>query len=315
MKTSQYHTAHAVFINSKQNSFFYREGNSIDVALGYDGIEGYCKDNVYLGCVVGRVANRIAKGQFTLDNKQYQLAVNNGPNHLHGGPNGFSKAIWSAEQSTNDSVTFKYVSVDGEESYPGQVSVTVTCTLRGSEIILDYAATSLEPTPINLTNHTYFNLGGHDSGDIRNHIIQINSEYYTPLDDVQIPTGEITSVKGTPFDFMSPKPIGKNMPEGGYDHNFCLAECTGPCIRVTEPNSGRILEVFTNQPGVQFYTANYLNGIEGKGGAVYNKHSGFCLETQNYPNAINQDNFPSCVIRPGGPDYKHRTVYKFCNIN
>jgi aldose 1-epimerase len=302
-----------------------KDGKTADVALGFDNLEGYLKSNPFFGCLVGRYANRIAKGKFTLGGKEYTLATNNGPNHLHGGKVGFDKKLWKAEPFTGNNeagVRLHYVSKDGEEGYPGNLSATVTYTLtNGNELRIDYQATTDKSTPINLTNHSYFNLAGHASGDVLDHVVLIAADKYTPVDDTLIPTGKIEPVRGTPLDFTSPTSIGKridqlrSVPGGGYDHNFVLREREGKAprlaARVHEPKSGRVLEVLTTQPGVQLYTGNFLDGsVKGKGGTAYRKHAGFCLETQHFPDSVHHKNFPSVILEPG-KTYTETTVYRF----
>jgi aldose 1-epimerase len=301
-----------------------KKGNLADVVLGMDNLDGYLKGHPYFGATVGRVANRIANGKFTLDGKEYQLAVNNKPNHLHGGTKGFDKVVWkvkNAPAKDGDSVTFTYSSPDGEEGYPGKLDVTVTYTLTtANELRIDYTATTDKATPVNLTNHSYFNLGGHDSGDVLGHELMVAADKYTPTDDTLIPTGKIEPVKGTPYDFTTATPIGKRLGEikgdpGGYDVNYVLrgGEGKGPHLaaRVKDPKSGRVMEVLTTEPGVQFYTGNYLDGkLKGKGGTVYKKHQAFCLETQHYPDSVNHSEFPSVILKPGAT-YTQTTVHKF----
>jgi aldose 1-epimerase len=295
-----------------------RTGKIDDVVLGFDNLEQYLKGHPYFGCTVGRVANRIAKGRFTLEGKTYHLAVNNVPNHLHGGLKGFDKVLWKAEPQPDTAVKFSYTSADGEENYLGQVAVTVLMTLTdANELSIDYTALTDKPTPVNLTNHSYFNLAG--EGDILNHELMIAADYYTPTNADSIPTGEIRAVKGTPMDFTTPHPIGsrfsqlKNRPVG-YDSNYVLnspGKSLGLAARVFEPKTGRVMEVRTTEPGVQLYTANYLDGsLVGKHSTPYKQHSGFCLETQHYPDSVNHPEFPSTILRPG-QTYRQTTVHKF----
>jgi aldose 1-epimerase len=355
-----------------------RDGKSGDVVLGFDNLEQYLKGHPCFGCTVGRVANRIAKGRFTLDGKTYTLAVNNGPNHLHGGLEGFDKKVWKGEElrldnkpvlakakalnltaarvasSSLDKITaeyleqeilkehpelaaprpappalpiepqsgaavkFTYTSPDGEEGYPGTLTAAVTMTLTDdNELRLDYSATTDKPTPVNLTNHSYFNLAGH--GDALGHELMVAADSYTPSDSTLIPTGEIKAVKGTPMDFTRPQAIGARFSQlqsvpPGYDHNFVLnggGKGLALAARVCEPESGRMMEVHTTEPGVQLYTANFLDGsLTGKGGVVYRQHAAFCLETQHFPDAVNQPGFPSVILRPG-QIYRQTTVFKF----
>ena len=298
-----------------------KDGKFADVTLGYDTLDGYVTGTSYFGATVGRVANRIAKGKFTLDGKDYTLAVNNGPNSLHGGLKGFDKVIWTAEpQAGKAAVKFTYTSADGEENYPGTLNVAVTYTLTDDNAIqIDYAATTDKDTPINLTNHSYFNLAG--GGEVLNHKIMINANKYTPTDDTLIPTGELKNVKGTPFDFTKAHAIGAHLTElpgtpQGYDQNFVLnksrnAKTPTLAARVSEPTTGRVLEMYTTEPGVQFYTGNFLDGAaKGKGGVMYAIHTAFCLEAQHYPDSINHPQFPSVVLKPG-QTYRQTTIYKF----
>jgi aldose 1-epimerase len=301
-------------------------GKRADVTLGFDALEGYQgKGNPCFGCVVGRYANRIARGRFTLDGKEYRLALNNGPNHLHGGREGFDKKVWertvTASGPLSVQVGFKYKSPDGEEGYPGNLTAEVTYRLtHRDELYIEYQATTDKPTVVNLTNHAYFNLAGHDSGDVLGHELTLFADEYTPADKGLIPTGKIEPVKGTPYDFTRPKKIGADIGKlkagpGGYDVNFVLDKAgkKAPRLaaRVREPRSGRVLAMFTTEPGVQLYTANSLDGkLKGKGGARYGKHAGFCLEAQHFPDSPNQKGFPSPVLRPG-QTYTQTTVYKF----
>ena len=298
-----------------------RNGILGDVALGFDQLDPYLTRKGYFGATVGRVANRIAHGKFVLDGRTYSLATNNGPNHLHGGILGFSWLVWRAEVLAGlegPSVAFHLASPDGNEGYPGALEVTVTYTLtNGGELRLDYRATTSEPTPINLTNHSYWNLAG--SGTILEHEVTLNADRYTPADDTSIPTGIIAPVAGSPMDFTRPLPIGRNIGQltntpQGYDHNWVI---NGPgdaltwAAKVTEPKTGRTMEVLTDQPGVQFYTGNYLNGAAtGKGGTVYARHTGFCLETQHFPDSVNHPNFPSTILRPGEV-FRSTTIHRF----
>jgi aldose 1-epimerase len=299
------------------------EGKLADVVLGFDKLEGYLGAHPCFGATVGRVANRIAKGRFTLDGKDYKLAINNGPNSLHGGNKGFDKVVWQAEiaeAAAGPSVRFTYRSPDGEEGYPGNLTVHVTYTLTNqNELVIDYRATTDKATPINLTNHSYFNLAGHGSGDVLGQLLQIEADAYTPTDATLIPTGEIKPVKGTPLDFTSPTQIGAHIAElkatGGYDHNFVLRGGGYPkpsmAARVIEPKSGRVMELLTTEPGVQLYTANGLDGrLKGKDGVGYVKHAGFCLETEHFPDSVNHPNFPSVILRPG-ETYTQTTIFRF----
>jgi len=304
-----------------------RSGTMANVTLGFDTLDGYLKDNPYFGAIVGRYGNRIAKGKFTLNGKTYTLAVNNGPNALHGGLRGFDKRVWAARAMTGingaPSVELTYVSKDGEEGYPGTLTAKVTYTLTNdSALRIDYELTSDKDTVANVTNHAYFNLAGQGNGDILGHQIEINADRFTPVDAGLIPTGELKPVAGTPFDFRKMTAIGARIEAddqqiklgGGYDHNFVLNGEAGTlrqAVRVTEPTSGRSMEVLTTEPGVQFYTGNFLDGtITGAGGKVYKRRFGFCLETQHYPDSPNHPAFPSVVVKPGQP-YKSTTVYRF----
>ena len=306
-----------------------KKGHLEDVVLGFDNLAGYqSKGNPYFGCTVGRVANRIAKGKFKVDGKEYSVATNNGPNSLHGGLKGFDKVVWDAVPgyaADGPCVTFSYVSKDGEEGYPGTLTIKVVYTLTNDNAVrIDYSATTDKTTPINLTNHAYFNLAGPASGNILDHKVTLFASQYTPVDDTLIPTGKIDPVKDLPLDFTKSTKIGKRIDKmtgepGGYDHNFVLdaspagAVTTGAPLaaRVEESHSGRIMEVCTTEPGIQFYTGNFLDGtVKGKGGVTYNKHQGFCLETQHYPDSINQPSFPSSLLTPGNT-YTQTTIYKF----
>eukprot|EP00252_Welwitschia_mirabilis_P020724 TRINITY_DN5134_c0_g1_i1.p1 TRINITY_DN5134_c0_g1~~TRINITY_DN5134_c0_g1_i1.p1 ORF type:complete len:342 (+),score=59.38 TRINITY_DN5134_c0_g1_i1:127-1152(+) len=300
-----------------------KNGNLADVVLGFDTLTPYMDGaGRYFGCIVGRVANRIKNGVFTLNGQQYNLPINNGPNSLHGGNVGFDKVVWNVEEQKggdNPSIKFSYHSYDGEQGYPGDLDVSATYTLCGDlELRLDMEAVPKnKTTPVSLAQHTYWNLAGHNSGDILGHSVQIWGSHVTPVDENLIPTGEILPVKGTPFDFTTEKIIGSTINEvpGGYDHNYVL-DC-GEAIdglkhaaKVKDASSSRVLDLWTTAPGMQFYTGNFVNGIVGKGGAVYGKHAGLCLETQGFPNAVNQSNFPSVIFSPGQV-YKHTMLYKF----
>ncbi|MBM3879984.1 MAG: galactose mutarotase [Verrucomicrobia bacterium] len=298
-----------------------RAGQLGDIVLGFDNLESYLAGHPYFGATIGRVGNRIAKGQFTLDGKTYTLAQNNGPNHLHGGLKGFDKVVWQARPvraKNGVAVRFTYTSRDGEEGYPGKLTATVVYTLTNdNELRLDYTAKTDKATPVNLTNHSYWNLAG--AGDILGHELMLNADRYTPVDDTLIPTGEIAPVQNTPMDFTRPKPIGRDLKQlandpQGYDHNFVLSrgdKQMNLCAVVHEARSGRVLEIFTQEPGVQFYSGNFLDGtLTGKGGQVYRKHYGFCLETQHFPDSVNHPNFPSTILRPGRT-YKTSTIHRF----
>jgi aldose 1-epimerase len=301
-----------------------RQGQLADIVLGYDDPAGYIANNSpHFGAIVGRYANRIGKAQFVLDGRTYQLAANNGPNHLHGGKQGFDKVLWRGEALGGAAaVAFSRTSSDGEEGYPGNLKVRVTYTLTDqNELIVAYEATTDKATPVNLSQHTYFNLAGQGTGDILGHELRINADRYTPVDSGLIPTGELAPVDKTPFDFRQPVRIGARIGSDhpqmqlgrGYDHNWVLAR-TGSGLslaaEVYEPASGRTLEVRTTEPGLQFYTGNFLDGtITGKGGRVYRQRYGFCLETQHFPDSPNKPTFPSTTLRPKGK-YSSRTVFR-----
>jgi len=297
-----------------------RDGKLDDVVLGHDSLDGYLNRTRYFGVLIGRFANRIARGRFSLNGVEYQLAINNGENHLHGGVRGFDKVVWAA-QEIDDGVQLTYFSKDGEENYPGNLNATVTYRLNdANELRIDYFATTDRDTIINLTNHSYFNLAG--AGTILDHELQIEADTFTPIDETLIPTGEIRSVKGTPMDFTSPTAIGALIDDDddqlriahGYDHNFVLRGEVGTLrtvARVHDPQSGRVMGVITTQPGLQFYSGNYLDGtLVGRSGRAYVKNSGLCLEAQHFPDSPNQPNFPSTVLRPD-EKYHHTTIYRF----
>jgi aldose 1-epimerase len=305
-----------------------RKGQFADVVLGHDTLEGYIPNPPYIGAIVGRYANRIANGTFTLDGKTYTLPKNDGPNTLHGGTTRtFDKVVWDSEplKGPPSGVAFTYLSKDGEEGFPGNLKIKVTYTLTdGNALIIDYEATTDKSTPINVSQHSYFNLAGEGTGDILNHEIMINADRFTPVDKNLIPTGELRPVKGTPFDFTTSTKIGARIDDNyeqlvlghGYDHNFVLnhkPEQNGEVLaaRVHEPTSGRILEVWTTQPGVQFYTGNFLDGtITGKQGHVYKRRYAFCLETQHFPDSPNHPDFPTTILKPG-ETFHEKTVFKF----
>jgi aldose 1-epimerase len=303
-----------------------RDGKVAEVTLGHADLAGYLDDGPYLGAVVGRYANRIAQGRFTLDGKTYTLVQNNGPNSLHGGPEGFHRKLWTpriVEGPDGDALELSYVSPDGEEGFPGTLTAKVTYSLTGDGgLRLDYAATTDAPTVVNLTNHAYFNLAGDGAGDVLGHRLLLEADAFTPVDETLIPTGELRPVEGTPFDFREPVAIGARIDEpdpqlergGGYDHNFVVRGTAGElrrAARVVEPGSGRVLEVLTTEPGVQLYTGNFLDGsVVGRSGKPYGKREGFCLETQHYPDSPNQPGFPSVVLRPG-ETHEETTVFRF----
>jgi aldose 1-epimerase len=302
-----------------------RKGRLADIVLGHSTMEGYIPNPPYLGAIVGRYANRIANGTFTLDGKTYHLPKNDGPNTLHGGTTRtFDKVVWDAGPlKDQNGVAFTYLSKDGEEGFPGNLKVTVTYTLNNdNELTIDYQATTDKATPINVSQHSYFNLQGEGDGDILDHEVMINADRFTPVDKNLIPTGELRSVKGTPLDFTSPTKIGARIDDQydqlvlghGYDHNFVInrqGEGMVLAARVTEPTTGRTLQVSTTQPGVQFYTGNFLDGtVTGKHGHVYKRRYGFCLETQHFPDSPNHPNFPNTILRPG-ETFHQTTVFKF----
>ena len=300
------------------------EGRTADVVLGFDNIADYQEKSPYFGAICGRVANRIALGKFSLDGKDYTLATNNAPNHLHGGVKGYDKVMWrsrAVESEAGPSVVFSYLSADGEEGYPGNLMISVTYTLTADqELKIAYEAMSDAATPVNLTHHSYWNLAGEGSGSILDHLLTLNARHYTPGDETLIPTGEIAPVAGTPLDFTTPEKIGKRIKkvEGGYDHNFVLnridADPMTLAARVTEPKSGRTMEIYTDEPGIQFYSGNFLDGsFAGKSGKLYKQHDAFCLETQHFPDSINKEGrpgWPSVVLRPG-ETYTHTIVHRF----
>lgn len=303
-----------------------REGQFDDVLLGYDTLEGYRQSTFYVGSIIGRYANRIAKGRFTLNGREYKLAVNNGENSLHGGLKGFDKVVWKAKllaTRTGASLELTYLSGDGEEGYPGNLSVRVVYTLTESnELRIDYSATTDQDTVVNLTNHAYFNLAGQGNGDILKHNLTIYADRFLPSDEKAIPTGELRSVAGTPFDFRSAKPIGARIAQdeeqlkfgNGYDHTFVIRGRAGVLRRAamaSEPSTGRSMEVWTTEPGMQLYTGNYLEStMVGKGGKRYGQRQGFCLETQHFPDSPNKPSFPTTVLRRGGR-FNSTTIYKF----
>jgi len=307
-----------------------KEGNFEDICLGYNSLDEYFSNQEqYFGALIGRYGNRIANGKFTLDGQEYTLAQNDGPNHLHGGPKGFHAVVWDVVESSASSLKLHYLSADMEEGYPGNLDVTVTYTLNDeNELKIEYSATTDKPTVVNLTNHCYFNLAGEGSGEtVNNHYLTINADQFTPVNSTLIPVGENANVEGTPFDFRTPKQIGRDIEQQheqllfgkGYDHNFVLNKANEGemtlAARVVEPVSGRAMEVYTSEPGVQFYGGNFMNGKNsGKAGVPYGHRMGFCLETQHFPNSPNQENFPSTRLNPG-ETYSTTTIYKFSAEN
>jgi len=304
-----------------------RDGRIADVVLGYDSLDGYIGDRHYMGPLIGRYANRIARGRFTLDGRVHALTVNDGANHLHGGRRGFHKVPWDVTPFEDGGVTgavLSYTSVTGDEGYPGTLAVSVVYTLtEASELILDYAAITDEPTPVNLTQHAYFNLAGHDAGDVLGHELTIAAARFTPVDAGLIPTGELRDVSGTPFDFRSPRLVGASLGTAdeqlrigkGYDHNFVLDrggtdDAVEFAARLYEPRGGRMLEIYTTEPGMQLYSGGGLAGVVGKHGCVYGASAGIALETQHFPDSPNQPAFPSTILR-SGEGFTSRTVYRF----
>lgn len=296
-----------------------RSGKMGDIILGYDTLDGYVKNNPYFGAIVGRYGNRIAKGRFSLNGVTYKLAVNNGENHLHGGLKGFDKVVWAAEPRLEEDgigVRFGYLSKDGEEGYPGNLQVIVHYALTNdNELRVDYEAATDKPTPVNLTHHSYFNLAAGEA-DILGHELMLAADRYTPVDKGLIPTGELAPVKGTPMDFTLPAAVGSRIAqvEGGYDHNYVLSKAEvamGLAARLADPGSGRVMEIYTTEPGIQFYSGNFLDGtITGKSGRVYKKHGGLCLETQHFPDSPNHPKFPPTILQPERT-LKSLTIHKF----
>ena len=303
-----------------------KNGEFKDVALGFDDLDSYLNRNMFFGAVVGRHANRIENGVFELNGVRYQLAKNDGPNHLHGGLVGFDKVLWDGEiikKDGRETLQLSYLSKDGEENYPGNLDVKVLYSLsEDNELIIEYHAVSDKDTVVNLSNHSYFNLLGHDAGDISTHELKIYADKFTEIDENCLPTGEILDVKGTPFDFTELTPIGPGLDSkhpqiingGGYDHSWVLNAQDGKLAKAAElyePSSGRFMEVYTTKPGIQFYSGNFLDGLKNcKDGATYGKRSGLCLETQFFPNALKHKHFPSPILR-AGDEYNHTTIYKF----
>ncbi|PYP78409.1 MAG: galactose-1-epimerase [Gemmatimonadetes bacterium] len=304
-----------------------RSGKPVDVTLGYDTLAEYEKDKSYLGALVGRYANRIRAGRFSLDGRDFTLAQNAGGNHLHGGTRGFNKAVWTVEPFEDGDdlgLALQHVSPDGDEGYPGTLRVRVTYRLTtNGELAIDFSATTDAATPVNLTQHAYFNLAGSGSGDILGHVLELNASRFTPVDATLIPTGELRSVRGTPFDFSTPETVGARIGEddeqlrlaGGYDHTFVLdrsaANELALAARLTDPTSRRGIDIYTTEPGIQFYTGNFLDGtVMGKGGVPHRYRSGLALETQHFPNSPNEPAFPSTILHPG-TEHRSRTVYHF----
>jgi aldose 1-epimerase len=303
-----------------------KNGALADIVLGYDTVNQYLKGNRYFGALIGRYGNRVAKGKFIMDGKEYQLAVNNGLNSLHGGPGGFHCRYWKARSFRKegaDALELRYKSIDGEEGYPGNLDVKVIYSLTNqNELVIEYEATTNKPTVINLTHHSFFNLAGEGNGDILNHMITINADRFLPVDEGLIPTGEFKQVKGTPFDFTSPRKIGERIGYDdqqlkfgrGYDHSWILNKKSNElsmAARASESSSGRVMEVWTTEPGLQFYTGNFLDGSDvGKGGKPYNYRTAFCFEAQHFPDSPNHIDFPTTVLKPG-EIYRQKTVYRF----
>ncbi|MFC1556445.1 aldose epimerase family protein [candidate division KSB1 bacterium] len=297
-----------------------RNGDLDDIVLGYETLDEYIANSPYFGALIGRYGNRIAQGRFILDGTEYRLATNDGDNHLHGGMKGFDKVVWDAEQEEHEEavgVKLTYLSKDGEEGYPGNLSCAVTYLLTNdNELKILYEATTDKATPVNLTHHSYFNLAGRENRDILDHELMLNADRFTPVDAGLIPTGELRPVTNTPMDFTAPKRIGRDIADvpGGYDHNFVLNTDSGNsalAARVYEPVSGRVMEIYTDEPGLQFYSGNFLDGtITGKYGIIYAKHYGFCLEAQHYPDSPNKPDFPSTILR-AGETYRQETVHTF----
>jgi aldose 1-epimerase len=298
-----------------------KSGRMDDIVLGFDTLDPYLAVHPYFGALIGRYGNRIAKARFQLNGKEHVLAANEGRNHLHGGIVGFDKVVWNGSEMQNDGAVglrLTYLSKDGEEGYPGNLNCTVTYSFNDkNELSIDYTATTDRPTIVNLTHHSYFNLKGAGSGDILDHQMVIRAEKYTPTDSESIPTGKLKAAAGSAMDFTQPRAIGSRIQEvtGGYDHNYVLSEKAPRALSlaavVTAPDNGRKMEVLTTEPGIQFYSGNYLDGtIKGKGGKIYSKHGGFCLETQHFPDSPNQPAFPSTVLNPG-ETYRQQTIYRF----
>jgi aldose 1-epimerase len=300
-----------------------RKGNTGDIVLGFDTLDGYLGEHPYFGAIIGRMCNRVGGAKFVLDGKIYSISANSGSNQLHGGFFGFDKKVWRANTFIKEdsvSLTLCYLSPDGEEGYPGNLDITAVYTLNNdNELRIQFSATTDKPTPVNLTNHSYFNLAGEGHGLVYDHKLLINADHYTKLDKDSVPTGELVPITGTDFDFNEFHRIGERIHnlDFGYDHNFVLLKPSGVCGLIalaSEPSSGRKMEVYSTEPGVQLYTANWFDGkLAGKGGKYYEKHSAFCLETQHFPDSPNHPEFPSVILRPG-EIYKSDTVFKFNTI-
>lgn len=294
------------------------EGNFDNVVLGYEDLSKYEEEHPFFGALIGRFGNRIADGKFTLDGEEYQLNINDGNHHLHGGGGGFWQVLWNEESHSKSTLELSYLSEDGEEGYPGNLQVNVLYTLtENNELRIDYTAETDKATPVNLTNHAYFNLSGDPESQILDHQLRLQASHYTPVDETLIPTGEIAEVEDTPFDFTELKEIGAEIDqvEGGYDHNFVLDRQTKDALEsiglLVDPETGRTMEVLTTEPGIQFYSGNFLDGsLEGPNGEKFLKHSALCLETQHYPDSPNQEHFPSTILDPEDT-YQTTTVYKF----
>ncbi len=292
-----------------------KNGKLGEVTLGFDNIEDYETHRVFFGATIGRFGNRIANGKFSIGDVEYQLATNDGNNHLHGGVAGYDRVVWNAEaieDAENPGLKLTYLSVDGEEGYPGNLNISVTYTLKGDDLQIDYEATTDQATPVNLTNHTFYNLAG--EGTILDHILTINAPSYTPVDETLIPTGEIITVENTPFDFNTPTEIGARIEdtEGGYDHNYVLKETDGLMLasKLADPKTGRYMEILTTEPGLQFYSGNFLDGTQVCGEREYTIHTGLCLETQHFPDSPNQPNFPSTILE-AGDTFNSTTIMRF----
>lgn len=293
------------------------EGNFENVVLGFDDLDKYLEGTPFFGAIIGRYGNRIAEGVFSLNGETYQLAKNDGDNHLHGGVKGYDKVLWTAKSHSDSTLELHYLSEDGEEGYPGNLDITVTYTVtEENELKIDYQATTDKLTPVNLTNHSYFNLSGDPATQILDHKLQIDASHYTPVNSQLIPTGKIAPVEGTPFDFTEPHEIGSRIEEvpGGYDHNFVIDDHTGELKNIAtlvDPETGRKLEVITTEPGIQFYSGNFLDGsLTGSDGTAFIKYSALCLETQHFPDSPNQPAFPSTILEPG-ETYETTTLYRF----